>query len=147
MAAKPRGQTEIQGLEDPADEAAEIDAGHVWREELYSAIRGFVRGYIDVSGARGYDGCAAALDRRWGERGHPVSASLLRACLTDTERNYFRAEWLDWFACRSPDVADLLGRRVKPTKTDRELYDDLCAEVREEMPRRAEALIRRARAR
>ncbi len=140
-------QITMGGLEDPADEQAEIEAGYVWREQLHSAIRSFVAGYIDTNGLKGYEACAAALDRRWGERGRPVSASTLRAALNDAERNYFRAEWLDWFACRSADVADLLGRRVKPTKTDRELYDDLVREVREELPKRADAIVRKARVR
>lgn len=146
MVAAPK-QLGIGGLEDPAEELAEIEAGYVWREALWSAMRAFVAGYVTANGQKGYEACAAALDRRWGERGRPVSASLLRAALNDTERNYFRAEWLDWFAARSPEIADLMARRVKPIKTDAELLRDLEAEVRAEMPRRADALIRKARAR
>ncbi len=141
-------QIEIGGLEDPADELAEIEAGYLWRAELWSAMRTFATGYVDVRGAKGYEACAAALDRRWGEpHGRPVSASTLRAALADSERNYFRAEWLDWFACRCKEVADLLARRVKPIKTAEERLADLEAEIAEELPKRAAALIRRARAR
>lgn len=63
------------------------------------------------------------------------------------ERNYFRAEWLDWFAARSPEIAELMARRVKPIKTDKELLTDLEAEVRETYPKHGDAVIRKARAR
>lgn len=43
-------QVAIGGLDDPRDELAEIEAGYVWREELYSAIRLFIAGYIDAKG-------------------------------------------------------------------------------------------------
>lgn len=139
-------QIAIGGLEDPAEEQSEIEAGHIWREQLWSAMRTFVASYI-ANGLRGYDAAAAALDRRWGDRGRPVSASLLRAALADAERNYFRAEWLDWFAARSPDVADLMARRVKPVKTAEERLADLEAEIRETYPKHADGVIRKARAR
>jgi hypothetical protein len=140
-------QITIGGLEDPADEDAEIEAGYLWREQLWSALRTFVSGYI-ANGQKGYDACAAALDKRWGSRGRSVSASTLRAALADSERNYFRAEWLDWFAVRDADVANLLAHRVKPIKTPEERIADLEAELREELShKRAEAVLRRARSR
>ena len=141
-------QISIGGLETEAEERAEIEAGYMWREALYGALRSFAATY-SAEGLKGYDACAAALDKRWGERGRPVSASVLRAALHDVERNNFRAEWLDWFACRSADVADLLARRVKPEKTDRQLYEDLVAELREnEMShKRVEQVVRKARTR
>lgn len=55
--------------------------------------------------------------------------------------------WVDWFAARSADVADLLARRVKPVKTDAQLLEDLCAELRSELPKRADVILRNARAR
>lgn len=140
-------QVTIGGLEDPAEEAAEIEAGYVWREALWSALRTFVAGYM-ANGQRGYDACAAALDKRWGAKGRPVSASTLRAALMDAERNNFRAEWLDWFAARDRDVADLLARRVRPVKTDAERLADLEAELREALSHKlAEQVIRKAKAR
>jgi hypothetical protein len=139
-------QIELGGLEDPAEEQAEIEAGYLWREQIYSAIRTFIAGYI-ANGQKGYEAAAAALDRRWGEKGRPVSASMLRAALGDTERNYFRAEWLDWFAARSPEVADLMARRVKPVKSPEEQLRDLENEIREELPKRADSIIRKARSR
>lgn len=140
MAALPK-QTAMVGLEDPADEIAEIEAGYLWREQLWIAMRAVARELT-------YEVCAAALDRRWGTKGRPVSASLLRAALNDTERNNFRLEWADWFARRSKDVADLLACRTKPTKTPEEVLADLEAELREELShKRADQLIRRARAR
>jgi hypothetical protein len=135
-------QLTIVGLADPAEEDAEIEAGYVWREALYSAIRAVVREL------GGYEVVAAALDRRWGIKGRPVSATLLRAALNDTERNNARVEWLDFFACRSKDVAELMGRRVKPRKTVEEYAADLEIELREELShKRAEAVLRRARTR
>ena len=140
-------QVEMLGLEDPAEEEAEIEAGYVWREALWSAMRTFALGYVDGK-LRGYDACAAALNRRWVDKGRGVSAAVLRAALHDVERNNFRLEWADWFACRSKEVAELMGRRVKPIKTPDERLADLEAELREELShKRAEAVMRRARAR
>jgi hypothetical protein len=140
-------QLEMGGFESPADEEAEIEAGYVWREQLWSALRSFVNGYI-ANGQKGYDAVAAALDKRWGPKGRSVSASKLRAALHDSERNNFRAEWLDWFAARDREVADLIARRVKPAKTAEDRIADLEAEVREALSHKlAEQVIRKARAR
>ena len=134
-------QTTIAGLEDP-DELAEIEAGYLWREQLYGSMRACVREL------GGYEPVATALDRRWGPKGRSVSATQLRAALNDSERNNVRAEWLDYFAARSKDVADLLARRVKPAKTPEERLADLEAELREVLShRQAETVIRKARAR
>lgn len=140
-------QVPMPGLEDPAEENAEIEAGYIWREQLWSVMRSFVAQY-QIGQQRGYEAAAAELDKRWGPKGRPVSASILRAALADAERNNFRLEWADWFALRSREVAELLGRRVKPTKTKEELFDDFLEEVREELShKRIEAALRRARAR
>jgi hypothetical protein len=127
---------------DADDEAAEIEAENLWREELFSACRQCVR---DLGG---YEHAAAALDRRWGPKGRPVSASLLRAALNDAERNYFRGEWLAFFKGKSADVARILAAGMKPKKTPEELLADLEAELREELShKRVEQIIRKARAR
>lgn len=139
-------QIAIGGLEDAAEEQREIEAGYLWREQLWSAMRQFVDSYL-ANGQRGYDAAAAALDKRWGEKGRPVSASALRAALHDHERNNFRAEWLDWFAARSPEIADLMARRVKPVKTAEERLADLEAEIRETYPKHANGVIQKARTR
>jgi hypothetical protein len=145
VSAAPK-QIVIGGLEDPAEDEAEIEAGYLWREQLWSVLRQFVAGYM-AGGLRGYDAAAAALDKRWGAKGRPVSASALRAALHDHERNNLRAEWLDWFAARSPEIAELMARRVKPVKTAEERLADLEAEVRETYPKHADSVIRKARAR
>lgn len=137
----------IGGLDEEREIEDEIDAGYIWREQLWAAMRQLAANYISTSGLKGYDAVAAELDRRWGKKGRPVSASVLRAALNDTERNNFRLEWADWFAARDPDIADLLARRVKPEKTDRRMLDDYRATVREEFPRQADRLERKARAR
>ena len=128
-------------LDDP-EEAAEIEAGYLWREALYSACRACVREL------GGYEPVAVALDRRWGPKGRPVSATLLRSALNDVERNNARVEWLDFFARRSPDVAELMARRVKPKQTPEEYAAALEAELREELSHKtAERVMRKARAR
>lgn len=135
------GLAAVEDHERERDEQLEIEAGYRWRDELWSAIRTYAITY-------GYDRCAADLDRRWSPLGRPVSPSALRAALHDAERNNFRAEWLDYFAARDERVADVLARRVKPEKTDRQALDDLEAEMRAELSHtRAEAVLRRARAR
>lgn len=140
-------QIELGGLQTQDDEQAEIEAGYIWREQLWSTMRQFVSSYM-AGGLKGYDAVAAELDRRWGPKGRPVSASVLRSALNDVERNNFRAEWMDWFAWRSEDVANLMARRVKPVKTDKEQLEDLIAELREELShKRVETIVRKARAR
>jgi hypothetical protein len=134
-------QTTLVGF-DHDEERAEIDAENLWREELFNACRQCVKEL------GGYEVAAAALDRRWGPKGRPVSASLLRAALNDAERNYFRGEWLAFFKSKSADVAKVMAAGVKPTKTPEELLRDLEAELREELShKRVEAIVRKARAR
>jgi hypothetical protein len=140
-------QVSIGGLEDPKEIDAEIEAGYLWRESLWSAMRSFTTGYLH-GGLKGYDAVAAELDRRWGPKGRPVSASVLRAALHDVERNNFRAEWLDWYCARSEEIAAIVGRRVKPEKTAEQMLEDVIAELREEMAhKRVEVVLRKARAR
>lgn len=139
-------QLALGTLQTDAEEMAEINAGYTWREALFGAMRMFVESYME-GGLRGYDAAAAALDRRWGPKGRPVSASALRSALHDVERNNFRLEWGDWFAARSPEIAELMGRRVKPTKTPEQMIADLEAEIRESNPKHADQMIRRARVR
>lgn len=145
--AAPAKQVAIGGLD--LNEELEVEAGYLWREQLWSAMRQFVIGYIDAeTGLKGYDGCAHRLNKRWEPKGRPVTAGSLRAALNDIERNNFRLEWADWFASQSAEVADLLARRVKPAKTDREMLESLLAELREDLPhKRIDAALRRARAR
>jgi len=140
-------QIALGGLQTQDEDESEIEAGYLWREQLWSTMRQFVSSYM-AGGLKGYDAVAAELDRRWGAKGRPVSASALRSALHDVERNNFRAEWLDWFACRSEDVAELMARRVKPAKSDKERLADLEAELREVLShKQAEAVLRKARTR
>ncbi len=148
MSTKSARQIEIGGLESDAEEALEIEAARAWRDQLYSAIRIFVHTYIDArTGLKGFNACAAELEKQWGdpERGRFVSGALLQAALKDSERNYFRAEWLFWFASRCPEVADLMARKSKPKKTADERIDGYQRVIREENShKRAEAMIRKA---
>jgi hypothetical protein len=127
---------------DPNAEATAIDDERLLRAELFAALRAIA---LELT----YEVCARELDKRWGELGRPVSASVLRASLHDVERNNFRAEWLLWFATKSDRVSDLLleiagGKNaVKPPEDE---LDDLKSELRREFPRQAEALIRKGKA-
>jgi hypothetical protein len=144
-------QVEIGGLTPETDEQLEIEAEYRWRDELWSAIRTFIIGYIDAgTGLKGYDGCAYRLNKRWDPlpHGRPVSPAVLRAALHNGERNNFRLEWIYWFAAQSQEIAELLARHVRPVKTAEERLADLEAELREELShKRAEAVLRRARVR
>ena len=142
-------QLSLGDLQTAQEEEAEIEAGYLWRAALWSAMRKFATNYIGPSGLKGTDAVAVELDKRWGGDGigRPVSGAILGACLRDSERNHFRLEWVDFFAARSPEIADLLARRVKPAKTDAEYIRDLETEVRSEMPKRADAILRNARTR
>jgi hypothetical protein len=139
-----RAQVAIEGLDDARAvakaKADDADAQGVLLEQLLAACRAVARELT-------YDRCAAELDAVWGERGRTVSAAVLRAALTGTERNYFRVEWLFWFAQQSPDVATLVleiaGRGLPKKKPEDELRD-LQSEVRAEFPKQAERLIRKA---
>jgi len=140
-------QIALGGLQTQDEDESEIEAGYLWREQLWSTMRQFVSSYM-AGGLKGYDAVAAELDRRWGAKGRPVSASALRSALHDVERNNFRAEWLDWFACRPEDVAGWMARRVKPAKGAKERLADLEAELREVLShKQAEAVLRKARTR
>jgi hypothetical protein len=148
MRAAPR-QVEIGGLADETEESQAIEAEKRMRFELFSAIRSFVIGYIDMrTGLKGYDACAYHLNRRWESEGRPVTSGALRAALHDSERNNLRAEHLFWFASECPEVAEIMARRVKPAKTDAQQVLDFETEARATFSHKeAEAFIRRARAR
>ena len=93
--------------------------------------------------------CAKSLDAIWGDRGRPVSASVLRAGLNPSNADYkhFRLEWVIWFSHHSEHVRELLAElagRGKPKKTADEELRDLKALLKEELPKRADAIIRKA---
>lgn len=142
-------QVEIGGLDSEAEEALAIEAGYVWREQLWSAMRSFVESYVDAeNGLKKYDGCAYRLNKRWEEKGRPVTAGGLKQALADAERNNFRLEWAYWFASQCPDIARLLGCKMKAAKTLEELFEDFITELGEDLPhKRIQGALRRARAR
>jgi len=142
-------QIVMGGLEDPQEVEERLKAHRVWRAQLWGALRVFVAGYSVGTGLgqKGYNACAAELDRIWGPEGRPVSASQLRAALEDSERNNFRLEWIDWFAAMDSDIAAIMAHRARGPKSDKEELEDLRAEVRETYPKHSEQVIRRARAR
>lgn len=141
-------QIVMGGLESEQEELAEIEAEYRVREELFSAIRMFIAGYICGS-QKGYDAVAAQLNKRWEPHGRPVTGGPLRASLSmNSERNNFRAEWLFWFMENCAEVAEIMARKVKPEKTDRQVLDDLLEELQEDLShKRIAAAVRRARTR
>lgn len=142
-------QVEMGGLADETEESQAIEAEKRMRFELFSAIRTFVIGFIDVrTGLKGYDACAYHLNKRWESEGRPVTPAALRAALHDSERNNLRAEHLFWFASQCAEVAEVMARKVKPAKSDAQQVLDFEAEARATFSHKeAEAFIRRARAR
>jgi hypothetical protein len=127
-------------LESEQDREAESDRQRGLRDDLVMACRAVAR-------ELGYDACAAILDRVWGPLGRPVSASALRSALNDTERNHFRFEWVIWFSTASEDVATLLNEiagKTKPKKTAEQELADLKTEMRRELGKVADKLIRKA---
>jgi hypothetical protein len=67
----------------------------------------------DVAESQGYKATAADLDEIFGRVGHPVSESTLRNALMDRERNYWRGEWVPYFAARSPLVASIVSESTR----------------------------------
>lgn len=97
----------------------------------------------------GTDDADRRLDSIWGrdDVGRGVSGSTFRAALGDTERNYFRLEWLMEFANRSEVVRELCRAIAdgRGPKDPRDELRDLQEEVRRNVPLAADAMIKRAR--
>lgn len=123
---------------------AEADEQALLYERVVHACRALARELTMES-------CATQIDAIWGDRGHPVSAAVLRAALGDSRGNYFRFEWAVWFARQDGGdaVAELLleiaGRGLSPKKPEDELRD-LHEAIRNEFPKQAEKLIRKGKA-
>lgn len=77
----------------------------------------------DVAERQGYKQTADELDQIFGDLGHPVSASLLSNALNDRERNYWRGEWIPYFARRSPLVASIVAESTKTPLTAEQKLD------------------------
>lgn len=111
-------------------------------EELFAACNKVVR-------AMTAEGAADELARMWEKRGRPVTAGVLKNALADSRGNYFRLEWILYFAAMSSEVRELLiaiGRDDSP-KEPREELADLQDDLREQFPKQADAMIRRAKRR
>ncbi len=134
-------RTDELDLETETEREIETDRQVALRNEIMVACRGVVREL------GGYDQCAAALSHVWGGQGRSVTAPALRATLNDVERNYFRFEWIIWFATQSERVRDLMneiGGTGKPKKTPEEELADLKRVMRKKLGSVAEELIRKA---
>ena len=129
-------------VDDPKEREREADDQRLLAEHFFAACRSVVRE------GRTWDSIAKELDAIWDPVGRGVSAGVLRATLApNSERNYFRFEWAIWFARQSEECADLLAEiigRGKPKKTPEQELQDLKDLLREELPKRAASLIRKA---
>lgn len=128
-------------IADPSDHE-EGDAQALLFDHLVAACRTVARELT-------VEYCAKSLDAIWGDRGRPVSASVLRSALNPggANYNYFRVEWAIWFARKSDHVAELLleiGGSARPKKKPEDELRDLKALVKEALPKHAAALIRKA---
>ncbi len=129
--------------ETDAERDAEAERQISMRIELMGAIRAVVREM------GGNDEAAKKLDSIWGrdDVGRGVSGSTFKACLGDTERNYFRLEWVIEMAARSEVVGDLL-RRIADGRSEIPLADQLQNMheiVRKKYPEDAADIIRKAK--
>ncbi len=116
------------------------DAQAVVLEHLFAACKAVVREMTA-------DRVAAELNKIWANRGRGVTAQVLRAALADSRGNYFRVEWMFWFAAHSEDVRELLlgiAAGESPKDPADELAD-LQELVRKEMPQQAPRLIQKAK--
>lgn len=76
----------------------------------------------EVCVRQGYKQTADEPDQIFGELGRPVSASLLSNAMNDRERNYWRGEWIPYFARRSPLVASIVAESTKtPLSAEQQL--------------------------
>lgn len=111
-----------------------------WHRVL-EAVRRYVR--IETTAA-----VAGELEKVFAGSGHHVTEALLNNTLRETNSNYFRGEWLPYFCAVSQDVCDAVaamnGQR-RPTKTDRQLLDDVILTVTEELGKQGVAALQKAK--
>jgi hypothetical protein len=124
-----------------AESEARGDAHAVVLEHLFAACKRVVRELTA-------DYVAEELSKIWANRGRPVTAPILRSALSDSRGNYFRFEWVLWFAEHSADVRELLIG-VGAGDSDKDPADeleDLKGVLRNEFPKQADRLIQRGKA-
>jgi hypothetical protein len=133
-------KTQAEADAEAADEAARREHRGILRHRLMAALRDYAR-------LRQLNICATELDKDdavYGG-GKGVSSSTLRSCLESTQGNYFRLDWLFWFAGECDEVADILMEIAghKSEKTPEQELEDLKNALRSEYPKQAAALIRK----
>lgn len=145
---KPAGTQLAMVVDDPTEVARErereIEDQRALLERFFAACRDVIR---DSTG----DKVANELEALWGDLGRHVSSGVLKQTLAQGEvfnRNYFRVEWLIWFARESEEVADIVAEMIGlglPTKDPKEELRDLQEIVRSHYPKDAEKHIRKAK--
>lgn len=117
------------------------DVHAVVLEQLFAACKRVVREHTAEE-------IADEMDVMWANRGRPVTGPILRSALGDSRGNYFRLEWILYFAERSAEVRELLlgialGRGPKDPADE---LGDLHEILRDEFPKQADRLIQKAKA-
>lgn len=138
-------KTQAQAEAEAAEKAERREARGVLRHRLMAALRQHAREYQINAAASELDQDDATFGG-----GKGVSASTLRSCLEGTERNYFRLDWLFWFAEESEEIADIvmeIAGRGKPVKKPEDELRDLKEALRQEFPKQADKLIRKGQTR
>jgi hypothetical protein len=79
----------------------------------------------DVAKLQGYKATAAELDEIFGPDGHHVSESLLYNALNGGDRNYWRGEWVVYFARKSPLVAAIVAEASNAPLSDAQVLQVL----------------------
>lgn len=128
------------------DEIEQDDANaEALSDDLGEQLTKLINACKKVARELGITYCVDSLERIWGRHGRHVTEPLLRACLGNVERNYFRVEWAQWFAQHSDEVAAILREwGGVPTKSVEQELIDLKLTIAEEFPRQAKGVIRKA---
>lgn len=139
-------QTQAEADAEAAEKAARREARSILRHRLMSAIRTFAKGQSEqLASELSEDLEVFGVDS--GKNG--VSGTLLRACMTGGERNYFRLDFIFLLLEESPEVADIMIEACgygQPQKSHEQYSKDLEEQFSKELsPTRAKAAIRAAR--
>jgi hypothetical protein len=139
-------KTQAERDAEDADKAARREARALRRHRLMSAIRTFARGQTEQLAAElSEDLEAFGVDS--GKQG--ISGTLLRACMTGGERNYFRLDFLFLLLEESPEVAEIMVEAcgyIQPQKTPEQYAKDLEKQFFKKLsPAEAEKAIRAAK--
>lgn len=139
-------KTQAQAAAEAAEADERRDQRAVLRVKLMAALRACAAGQIAMCAREVTRDAEAFGTDRDEDTGKGVSESLLAACLRGSNRNYFRLDWLLWFAEESEEVREVLLEivgRGKGMKDPKDELRDLKEVLRNEYPKQAERLIKK----